>query len=166
MNRRFYDKKVQNFRYDQKSTLFLTSRNSFNPHAAGRDPRIPFSLSNFIKQILKATSFKMSPMSNLGLKLKFWIFRYIINMSHFFNNVKVKNSWKIFENSFLKNGIAEFRSEALLVSILTNSLKAIRLVIKKKILAEIVIMNFHKNTKNVTYVLHQISDHKKYFQKP
>ena len=36
------------------------------------------------------------------------------------NNLIVKMSSKIFENSFLKNGILEFRSEALIVYIWTH----------------------------------------------
>ena len=37
------------------------------------------------------------------------------------NYVVVKSYFKIFENSFLKNGLLELLSEALIVSILTHS---------------------------------------------
>ena len=61
---------------------------SLDPHAVGRDSRISFSLIYFLENIKHPTSSKMSPVISE-------------------NNVIVKKSSKIFENSFLKNGISK-----------------------------------------------------------
>ena len=42
---------------------------AINSQAAGRDSGVPFSLSNFLEDILQPKSSKISPTSNLGLKL-------------------------------------------------------------------------------------------------
>ena len=39
----------------------------FNPQAVGWDSEVPFSLSNFLEDILQLKSLKMSPTSNSGL---------------------------------------------------------------------------------------------------
>ena len=52
---------------DNDPEVIFTS--SFNPQAVGWDTGVPFSLSNFLEDILQPTSFKMSPTSKSGLKL-------------------------------------------------------------------------------------------------
>ena len=41
--------------------------NFINSQTVGRDSGVPFSLCNFLEDILPPTSFKMTPTSNLGL---------------------------------------------------------------------------------------------------
>ena len=45
----------------------ISEKLAFNPQAVGRDTGVQLSLSNFQDDILKPTSFKMSPTSNSSL---------------------------------------------------------------------------------------------------
>ena len=66
-----------------------------NPQAVGGDSGAPFSLSNFLEDILQSTSFKMSTTSNSGLKLLFLIINLTIIMIHLF---KLCHRKKVLEN--------------------------------------------------------------------
>ena len=46
-----------------------------NPQAVGWDSGVPFSLRNFLEDILQPTSCKMSPTSNSGLSPEFLGFK-------------------------------------------------------------------------------------------
>ena len=82
------------------------------------------------------------------------VFRSIENLSHFANNVIVKRSSEIIENSFLKKGILEFCSEAVIVSILIHSSNFNYDHNQNTIYAKILIPNIHeKITKIVIYFL-------------
>ena len=59
-----------------------TIYNNLNPQAVGMDSGVQFSLSNFLEDILQVTSSKMSPTSNLGLRLQFLILSLVINYIH------------------------------------------------------------------------------------
>ena len=81
-----------------------------NPQAVGRD-----------SGEIYASSFNFN--SKFDHKLFFIFENYVI----------VKRSSKIFKNSFLKNGILEFRSKALIISILTYFLNDDKVHIKNMI---------------------------------
>ena len=78
---------------------------NFNFYAVGTDSRVAFNLIYLLENRPKIL--------NVNFKDFFWWEIWVI----FVNYVIVKKSSKIFENSFLTNGIFEFWSEALIVFI-------------------------------------------------
>ena len=68
------------------------------------------------------------------------------------NYVIAKRSSKFFENSFLKNGILEFRSEALIVFILTYSSKDNYVHNQNMIFTKVVITKFHKKLPKLSFM--------------